>query len=754
MRQFEERQFTAYYNKLMLATLAVVLLISFALIALQLRQQSVHEDAQLVEQFKTRSLAIDNLIVGVSEHLRLMESKARSHFLDSGATRSRLHDALAQSAGQQYHLDGIPAPYARSDVGNLTGQGSLAGMPADLREELEMALSLNELFKGVQANIQDAAWVYYTSSRKFINIYPWVPSSQARFTEAFYLKPFYTLGLPVNNPQREVRWTPLYIDEYGKGMMVTATLPIYREAAFLGTVSIDITLDELTAYVRGFGDNTGTLMVVNDEGQLIAHPTATSASDTQIHRFQNMLPARLQTAAASLLGGQALKPARQDGQLLLWANLQSAPWKLVYVASEPGLLAGALSRAGWVFLALLGALTIMIVSMRMLTFREFIRPAESLVRHIYLEGRNQPLAVGPQPQQWLPWFGEVSQAFAQNRALLAEIQQKNQQLTDLNISLERYTPRFILLLSPAAGVGSTTIGQLIADALARKDPSKDTVYLEFPQPEKVARDLLLDETEHVHRHPNGYDIWTSYDLGHLPRAGITSLLMAKLLHRYDNVVVNATLEEPLGDFLGTTLEPMLRYAKAVVLLVPPDAASAADTKQTARLVKKTVRQDQAHVYLLGNSARLGAQAAAEADFEMPFIAEGLRPGRDRFECPAAVDAVISKLVDRVERVHQIAAFIPTTTGVNQAADNREVVQRTLAYFSRLFGGATSSQVEGAWHSEAVGVVSERVFLVVSYITEAELGLYADDVIDFIRGIKIELGQEAMAVEINRKLILV
>ena len=758
MKKFEEKQFTAYYNKLMLATLGVVLLISFALVGLQVRQQARHEEAQLAEQFKTRSIAIDNLIVSVSEHLKLMQRQAEAYFLDPTHGASRLHAALGQTDAVQYSLDQIPLPYAEPDVGNLTGQGSLAHLPPDIHEEMEMALGLNRLFKGVQTNIPNAAWVYYTSQRKFSNIYPWVPSSRARFTEAFYLKPFYSLGLPANNPKREIRWTPLYIDEYGKGMMVTATQPIYRGADFLGTVSIDITLDELTAYVRGFAENTGALMIVNEDGQLIAHPTATSAGDTKIRLFQDTLPEALKASAASLFQAEALKPMRRDAHSVIWYGLTHAPWKVVYVVKEPGVLAGAFSKAGLVFLALLGALTIMIVSMRMVTFREFIRPAESLVRHIFLEGQNKASAVGTQPRQWLPWFGEVSQAFAQNRALLEEINQKNQQLTDMNISLERYTPTFILLLSPAGGNGGTTVGNLFADTLARKDPSKATVYLEFPQPEKVAHDLGIDAAQPIYRHPNGYDIWTSYDLAQMPQAGITSLLMAKVLHHYDNVVISATVQGPAEEFIGSALEPMFRYAKAIVLLVPPQGAEDASVKQMARQIKKNLRQEQAHVYLLSNSTTPGPTAdggaAAGADFDLPFIAEGLRLTKERFDCPGRVGAVIGKLVDRVERVHQIAAFIPTTTAVDQPADTREVVQRTLTYFSELFGGATSSQGEGAWNSEVSGVVNERVHLVVSYITESELSLHADDVIDFIKKIKAELGQEAMAIEINRKLILV
>jgi len=754
MDKFEDRQFTASYNRLMLLTFAVVLLIAFALIGIQVSSQSRHDEAQLLEQFRTRSIAIDNLIVSVGEHLDLMQGHAEAHFLDPGHGRSRLQTALAPTGPGQYALDEVPPPQVRDGVGNLTGDGDLADLPPATRDELEMAFGLNSLFAGVRRNIPNAAWVYYTSQQRFINIQPWVPSATARFGTALYDKPFYQLGLPAGNPGRAIRWTPLYVDEYGKGMMVTATKPVYRGAEFLGTVSIDLTLDELTAYVRGFADGKGELMIVNEGGELIAHPTATSSRDTRVQRLADVLPAPLRTAAGTLLGGAPLQPARQAGHVHLWYAMKHAPWKVLYVAQEPTLLARTLDRAGVDFLVLLAALTAMLATMRTVTFREFIRPAEKLVRHIYDESRGEAGAPPPVPRPWLPWFGEVSRAFGQNRALLEEVRVKNQQLTDLNISLARYTPRFILLVSTDPGSGGTTIGQLFADALARKDPAKSTVYLEFPDPGRLARELGVPDGPQTWRHPDGYDIWTSYDLGQIPEDGVSSLLMARLLHKYDNVVIHARVQPPAAAFIDRHLEPMVRHAKAVFLLLPAGASAVADGRQLARQLRKAVRQDRASVFLLANHVRPGAPAVAEADFEIPWMPGRAGQPQDRCACSPEAAAVIGRLVDRVERVHQISAYIPTTTAVDRPVDTSEVMQRTLTYFTTRFGGATSTQAQGAWNSDSAGVVSERVYLVVSYTTQEDLSQHVDDVIDFMRQIKTELAQEAMAIEIDRKLILV
>ena len=71
-----------------------------------------------------------------------------------------------------------------------------------------------------------------------------------------------------------------------------------------------------------------------------------------------------------------------------------------------------------------------------------------------------------------------------------------------------------------------------------------------------------------------------------------------------------------------------------------------------------------------------------------------------------------------------------------------------------FGGATSSQARGVWNSDDSGIVSEVVHLVVSYTTEDDLNRFANEVIEFIKLLKDELQQEAMALEINKKMILV
>ncbi|MCI5158645.1 MAG: serine/threonine protein phosphatase, partial [Candidatus Electrothrix sp. AUS1_2] len=167
--------------------------------------------------------------------------------------------------------------------------------------------SLNSLFQATKENIPDSAWIYYTSKNNFLNIYPWVPSDKFQFSQELYTHEFYRWGLPSVNPERKAFWTPVYIDEYGQGAMVTAVRPVYRKDEFLGTVAIDITLDKLTDYLHEFKKTAGMLMIVNERNQLITHSNfMLSKNDSKIYELADGLPEALRSKAESLFENQPM----------------------------------------------------------------------------------------------------------------------------------------------------------------------------------------------------------------------------------------------------------------------------------------------------------------------------------------------------------------------------------------------------------------------------------------------------------------
>lgn len=751
MEKFEARQFTARYNKIMLYTFLAVLLVSALLISIQAISEAKNKNTQLIEQFKTEAIAIDNLIVRVTVLLDLMQNNAEDFFLNPRPAASIYFNGLADVEANEYGLDTIPAPYSVVDAGNLTGQGDLATLSPELKNEIEMAFNLNSDFKSTLKSVPNAAWVYYTSKNKFINIYPWIPSAEFKFTDKLFKKEFYTLGIPEANPDKTIFWTSVYLDEAGKGVMVTAAKPVYNRDEFLGTVAIDFTLEELGNYVKAFRPELGELSIINVGGQLLAH-TRLPLTETSV--FKDAIPAGVNLDAVAPTCADLQLVQLNQGYQMVCIQLKNAPWKLLYIEKTQSFLSRIFSSIGTVFVVLLTSLGILLYFIKKITFREFIYPAASLVRHISKQGVGDRAPNRRVPAAWLPWFAKISETFQQNRNLINEIKQKNTELTDLNIALERYMPKFILVVSLDEGCGATNIGSYFASSLAKNSSDKKTVYMEYPANTQMSTAFGYDGSERVHKHANGFDIWNDFDLGEVPEEAESSLLMTKILNQYANIVMHATVKGDIDHFIDVYLEPLFRYTKAIVVMVPNTDKTGEKTAAVVKSIQRHVRQDQTTLYTILNRVNENLELDVKVNFDIPYIADLQPITRAAFSIPEPAAKAINEIVERIERVHQICIFIPTTINIDQPFDSSIYVNRTMVFLGEKFGGATSSQARGVWNSDDSGIVNEVVHLVVSYTTEDDLNRFANEVIEFIKLLKDELQQEAMALEINKKMILV
>jgi CRP-like cAMP-binding protein len=115
---------------------------------------------------------------------------------------------------------------------------------------------------------------------------------------------------------------------------------------------------------------------------------------------------------------------------------------------------------------------------------------------------------------------------------------------------------------------------------------------------------------------------------------------------------------------------------------------------------------------------------------------------------------VSEIHRRISLNHAVAIFVPSTVDVDQEVDNSQQVQSTLAFLGTVFGGATRSDGEGVWRAEDDNLVTEAVTIVRTFVTKQALDQHLDDVIDFATGLKHEMKQEAVAIDVDNHLILV
>jgi len=296
--------------------------------------------------------------------------------------------------------------------------------------------------------------------------------------------------------------------------------------------------------------------------------------------------------------------------------------------------------------------------------------------------------------------------------------------------------RLILVFDLGASVDVVRLGHVLAATLARK-LSQPTAYTEYPDPSRLADDAT------ARPRPEGYDIFLCAEDLTLPGGVRATLLLDQLLSQYRNAVV------ALPAAADANCPVLLERAAHFILLAPPTAEGRRRLQQLrADLARYTAsgRAGLSTIVALDGVSSPDQSTLDEADYVLQSLAA---------EPPAeATVAAIETLIDRIDRSHQIAVYIPTTIAVDQAADTSAYVQRTLELLGARFGGATNKPARGVWRSDTAGLVGETVHLVETYASEADLNAYLDEVVDYIKGLKRELQQEAMALEVDQKLILI
>jgi hypothetical protein len=84
---------------------------------------------------------------------------------------------------------------------------------------------------------------------------------------------YYKPATPEENPQNKVVWSPLYEDVAGRGLMITASAPIYTNNGFEGIAGVDVLLNNIIKMINEYKPIDGSYaFLVDKEGNTIAFP--------------------------------------------------------------------------------------------------------------------------------------------------------------------------------------------------------------------------------------------------------------------------------------------------------------------------------------------------------------------------------------------------------------------------------------------------------------------------------------------------
>ena len=435
-------------HSLLIVVLLFTVFLAFGFLLIQNhRLKSTTAQKNLENHFRERVNSIDSLLGTIRSQVRTLQLSAEADIANRLLNRTQppplAFGALQDNpAGDYFHLDGYQPPLTEAMVGNLTGSGSIKQRGPEFYRELHMALELNHLFRAIAEHSPNLPWVYYLSKNNFINIYPWVAANEFRFSAQLKEHEFYRLGEPELNPEHQPFWTHAYLDEYGKGAMVTCAAPVYEGKSFLGTVAIDLTLESLSSLARNFEAEKASLFLTNSDRQLLAHPNLTRADNQQLHSLAEVWPEDLQSPTEALTSLPTWQLTRLGSWSVMRAPLQNASWEVVFIQPRPPLGKAFIAQLGGGALTALLVLLGLICTVAWFNHRNIVWPSEQMLLFIdAFDRRKTPLIDSRIPDMWRPWFTNIENIFRNNEALAEETRQHieglEERVKERTIELER-----------------------------------------------------------------------------------------------------------------------------------------------------------------------------------------------------------------------------------------------------------------------------------------------------------------------------
>ena len=173
-------------------------------------------------------------------------------------------------------------------------------------------------------------WNYiFDGSKRFVVTGPWQPAKEFWHSADwrkeyldFFEYDIFTMATPAKNPTGDAFWTPVYLDAFGAGLMVSHGAPVTADGRFAAVVGADVLLTFLSKLLDGFPEVEGEFLIADQSGNAIANESGLSTQE--IVSAEALLGGGFAAAASSPGFGYA------DGMLVSVAPIAGTPWRLFH----------------------------------------------------------------------------------------------------------------------------------------------------------------------------------------------------------------------------------------------------------------------------------------------------------------------------------------------------------------------------------------------------------------------------------------
>lgn len=327
------------------------------------------------------------------------------------------------------------------------------------------------------------------------------------------------------------------------------------------------------------------------------------------------------------------------------------------------------------------------------------------------------------------------------RLMLNRLQSSNERLAT-NTS----NAKLALVFGVGDSPGQTTLGAALAMTLSHITQGK-AVYTEHPDLGELSDHFALygpDQTYHAQ--PGGFDVATISSGAGMPLVVHTTLVMDQLLRDYPSIVIS------LPGSISDDITYMMEKANQLIIIFSPQHASVEALHHLVEELRNVMHPEKTNLFVVANHTRPDLtleDVPMRVDFEIPYFDEELvlHECHHLSELPEPISRVTDLLADRLGRTNQVGVYVPNSP----QPPAPDPVQETLSFLGSIFGGATATTADGQLTESGE---PEQLNVVRTYVTKADLERNLTQVLDYAAALKARLGLEALAIEVNAKLMLV
>ena len=307
--------------------------------------------------YMNQLIKIEDSGYGISETVN-KEIAVRSHavramklmgeqFLKKRVSLSfNIHSCIIPVADKDGYTLLLPEGYSREDMGAVTAFGKIPDPGSDKLDEIAMSLYLTPMCRTLLDRFPGTPWVYYTSLKDFIYMYPFVSPDDFFFSRNLYNLEFMRGALSDKNPEGKVFWTDVYSDEAGKGLMVTVSAPVAEDGEIKGAISTDVSMEQLGRLIKTQEIPYSQVYLVSEKGTILY-----GTDDSEI----NILPDNYPKGKIS---------PYKSNHITVY-NLAVEKWSLVVASDKKGLLVNTLRIVSPYFLIIIFMLTGLILIVKL-----------------------------------------------------------------------------------------------------------------------------------------------------------------------------------------------------------------------------------------------------------------------------------------------------------------------------------------------------------------------------------------------------